>query len=367
MIDNEFIPAITDGHCCSEMDRKLLSLPVRLGGLGIPIFSELCEREYRNSVLVTQQLTEKIRDQTTVYNIDKEREKEIQSRIKKNRKEYEEKVIEDLRKKMSKEQTRANDLAQMKGASAWLNALPLKVEGYTLNKREFFDAVALRYRWELRRLPTNCVCGKKFDVDHAMNCLTGGFIHKRHDGIRDVIAKIVNEVAYDVQTEPALQPLTGENLDSSNDDEEARLDIAARGFWQRGEKAFFDVRVFNPFAKTHLSTKLSTVFSQNESAKKKEYNDRVIRIEHGTFTPLVTSAYGGYGRETSRFLSVLIDKVAEKHDMHTSIVANYIRTKLSFEIVRSQVLCIRGSRTLRKAVVDVGDVEVVQHVAGIRE
>ena len=109
------------------------------------------------------------------------------------------------------------------------------------------------------------------------------------------------------------------------------------------------------------------MFNQNESAKKREYNDRVIRIEHGTFTPLVTSAYGGYGREASRFLSVLIDKVAEKHDMHTSIVANYIRTKLSFEIVRSQVLCIRGSRTLRKAVVDVGDVEVVQHVAGIRE
>ena len=151
-----------------------------------------------------------------------------------------------------------------------------------------------------------------------MNCLTGGFIHKRHDGVRDVIAKIVNEVAYDVQTEPALQPLTGENLDSSNDDEEARLDIAARGFWQRGEKAFFDVRVFNPFAKTHLSTKLSTVFNQNESAKKREYNDRVIRIEHGTFTPLVTSAYGGYGCEASRCLSILIDKVAEKQDIQNS-------------------------------------------------
>ena len=93
----------------------------------------------------------------------------------------------------------------------------------------------------------------------------------------------------------------------------------------------------------------------------------MIRIEHGTFTPIVTSAYGGYGRETGRFISALIDKVAEKHDVHTSIVANYIRTKLSFEIVKSQVLCIRGSRTLRKSVVDVADVELVQHVAGIRE
>ena len=62
-----------------------------------------------------------------------------------------------------------------------------------------------------------------------------------------------------------------------------------------------------------------------------------------------------------------INKVAEKHDMHMSVVANYIRTKLSFEIVRSQVLCIRGSRSLRRPNIDVSEVEVVQHVAGIRE
>ena len=70
---------------------------------------------------------------------------------------------------------------------------------------------------------------------------------------------------------------------------------------------------------------------------------------------------------TSRFIFLLIEKVAEKRDMHTSLVANYIRTKLSFEIVRSQVLCVRGSRTLKKSCLDIGEVEVVQHVAGIRQ
>ena len=221
----------------------------------------------------------------------------------------------------------------------WLNALPLQSEGYTLNKREFFDALALRYRWTLSRTPLNCGCGKKFDADHEMHCTTGGFIHKRHDGVKDIIAKILDDVAYDVQTEPPLQPLTGEVLpNSANRDDESRLDISARGFWQRGDKAFFDVRVFNPFAKSHLSTNLETVFRQQENQKKRDYNERVIRIEHGSFTPIVTSAYGGYGKETSRFLAVLIDKVADKHDMEKSIVANYIRTKLSFEIIKSQVL-----------------------------
>ncbi|MCH2416854.1 MAG: hypothetical protein MK195_08855 [Acidimicrobiales bacterium] len=337
MLDNIFIPAITEGHHCSPADRRLLALPVRLGGMGIPIFTEMCDREYANSRTATAQLTTKIQQQQHEYSIDSTEEKEIQLRIKKERKDYEENELKAIRRNMTQDQKRANDVAQLKGASSWLNALPLKDEEYTLNKREFFDAVALRYRWRLKRLPIHCACNRKekFDVDHAMNCTTGGFIHRRHDRIRDLVAEMVDGVAYDVHIEPPLQPLSGEDLPrSANKEDEARLDIAARGFWQRGEMAFFDVRVFNPFAKTHLNSKLETVFTRNEASKKSEYNERVIKIEHGTFTPIVLSAYGGFGRESGRFISKLIEKISEKHDLQSSTVANYIRTKISFELVR---------------------------------
>ena len=131
--------------------------------------------------------------------------------------------------------------------------------------------------------------------------------------------------------------------------------------------AFFDVRIFNPFARSHMNSNLQTIFRKNESEKKKEYAERVIRIEHGTFTPIVFSAYGGYGLETSKFISALINKVADKHDLNISVVANYIRTKLSFHLVRSRVLCIRGSRTLRAPCINVGDVELfVQELSNIR-
>ena len=72
---------------------------------------------------------------------------------------------------------------------------------------------------------------------------------------------------------------------NSNTDSEARLDIKARGFWNRDEMAFFDVRIFNPFAKSYLNTKLDTLFRQKEDGKKTEYAELVIRIEHGSFTP----------------------------------------------------------------------------------
>ncbi len=110
--------------------------------------------------------------------------------------------------------------------------------------------------------------------------------------------------------------------------------------------SFFDVKIFNPFSKTSLNMKLDSAFKANETAKKTEYAERIIQIEHGSFTPVVMSAYGGFGVETGRFVATLIDKVAEKRGMYRSVIANYIRTKLSFHLVRSQVLCIRGSRSV---------------------
>ena len=107
-----------------------------MGGLGLPIFSEICEHEYKNSKRATSQLTEKIMNQIHEYNLNRATQKEIELIIEKERKERHEKVLKYVRNSMQKEEVRANDIAQLKGASAWLNALPLKEEGYSLSKRE---------------------------------------------------------------------------------------------------------------------------------------------------------------------------------------------------------------------------------------
>ena len=46
--------------------------------------------------------------------------------------------------------------------------------GYDPNKQQFWDAVRIRYNWCLERLPTECVCGEKFDLSHALSCKKGG-------------------------------------------------------------------------------------------------------------------------------------------------------------------------------------------------
>ena len=214
---------------------------------------------------------------------------------------------------MNGDQKRANEIAQMKGASNWLTSLPIREENYVLNKREFYDAIRMRYRWPLKFIPTTCACGKRFSVDHALSCLKGGFVHQRHDEIRDLFGQTATEISKDVKIEPNLLPLTGEQLHATaNGKDEARLDISIGGFWQRGQRAFFDVRVFNPFAPSYRNQKLSTAFSANEREKKRTYAERIVNIEHGSFTPLVFTPYGGSSRETERFISVLASSIAEK-------------------------------------------------------
>ena len=69
-----------------------------------------------------------------------------------------------------------------------------------------------------------------------MSCKKGGFVTIRHNNIRDLTVNILHEVCNDVEVESRLLPLTRGNLQyrSPIRGDEARLDIRARGFWERG-------------------------------------------------------------------------------------------------------------------------------------
>ena len=186
--------------------------------------------------------------------------------------------------------------------------------------------------------------------------------------MRDPFASLLKDVCHD-EVKPHLQPLTGEVLISSaNSYDEAYLDVSARGFWQRGQRAFFDVRVFNPFAKRHLNQKVDRAFSSNENENKRHYNQRIIEVEHGSFSPLVFSPYGGNGREAKRFLTELAQKLSDKNQlMDYSIVIHWLRGKLCFILLRSAVLCVRGSRTIKNELnTDFSGAEIANVIGNIK-
>ena len=76
-----------------------------------------------------------------------------------------------------------------------------------------------------------------------------------------------------------------------------RHDIVAENFWGRDQqRAFFDVRVFNPFAPSYRNTSLSQCYRRNELKERRAYDERIREVEHGSFSTLVFSTAGGrYG------------------------------------------------------------------------
>lgn len=165
----------------------------------------------------------------------------------------------------------------------------------------------------------------------------------RHNNIRDFEANLLAQVCTDVEREPPLQPLSGEIVDGNTDDG-ARPDVRARGFWCPAQNAFFDIRLTNINAQSQSHLSIKQVFHKHEMEKKRLYNDRIINVEHGTFTPLVFSLNGVMSPECDRYHKHLAEKVGEKTNQQYSKIMNLIRTKLSFLILCACLICVRGSR-----------------------
>ena len=206
--------------------------------------------------------------------------------------------LEDVKNSLPQRTKRAVDLATEKGASSMLTVIPIKDMDFNLNKREFRNGIRLRYDWEIPDAPSVCVCGDEFTVDHAMVCRHGGFIIQRHNELRDVEAEMLKMVCNDVEVEPVLREITGEMLTrGTNKTLDARLDIHARGFWERQKSAFFDVRVCHPNADSYKDLSSKQIYRQHENEKKRMYADRVMEVEQATFTPLVFTTTGGMAEE----------------------------------------------------------------------
>ena len=113
---------------------------------------------------------------TAEYSFDNTVHYSTKNDIKRSRNREHEETLAGLQERMNGDQKRANEIAQMKGASNWLTSLPIREENYVLNKREIYDAIRMRYRWPFKFIPTTCACEKRFLVNHALSCLKGGFV-----------------------------------------------------------------------------------------------------------------------------------------------------------------------------------------------
>jgi len=104
-----------------------------------------------------------------------------------------------------------------------------------------------------------------------------------------------------------------------------------------------------------------------ENEKKRKYNSRIAEIEQGTFTPLVFTTTGGMADECLRYHSRLAKLLSAKKQESYATTISWIRAKVSFAILRSAFLCLRGSRTPRRRNLDIKDrdLEIEKGQAGL--
>ena len=351
-IDNTFLPSVLN-ETITEKEREVYSLPVRLGGLGVLIISKKAKNGLAASLEITAPLTDiiisqesKLPDAASVNliraNVDKRNKELLASKVK---------HIEDT---STPEINRDIDQASEKGASSWLNVIPLEENGFNLTKVEFRDAIPIRYNKRLRNLPSKCPCGSNFDITHALNCKRGCYVIMRHNNIRDFEVNLLRKLNNDVETEPELQPITTERLRGLSNDQ-CKPYIRARGVWRDAQNAYFEIRVTNINFESQKHLPIKTILIKHEKEKKRSYNSRIMNVEHGTFPLLVFSVFGAEGPETSTFHRYIATKIASKTEERYEKVLSLIRCKLSFLILKSALMCIRGSRPFDRESLTIDD------------
>jgi hypothetical protein len=333
----------------NDLERDMLSLPARMGGMGIFKPTEECLISSANSIYISAPLVRLIEKQA--YEFDP---RELAEEMKSLRAEVDSKS--DARYRAKREQIMqlapaelklAVKAASEKGASSWVTACPSYDHGTVLHKRDFVDACYIRYGWTLLNLPVTCACGSAFNVQHALDCKLGGLRIVQHNEVRDTIAQCMREAGHTaVEVEPQLQALEGEVFDykSANKDDEARSDIKCCGFWSKMRQAYFDIKVVSPFARSNAQLEPAQLFKNAERTKIREYSERIKNVERADFNPLVFTCTGGMAPQAHLVMKKLAEKLSEKQEVHLSVVSGWLRCRLSFALLRTTLLCVRATR-----------------------
>ena len=85
-------------------------------------------------------------------------------------------------------------------------------------------------------------------------------------------------------------------------------------------------------------------------------------MEHASFTPVIFTIHGAMGIECRTFASKLSELLAIKRDFPKSTVTSWVRTKIGFALIRSMLVCLRGSRSIKSSTMAINDIDVQENL-----
>ena len=217
--------------------------------------------------------------------------------------------------------------------SSWLNVLPIAKHHFDLSDREFRDALSIHYRKPLLFLPTNCDgCGAPFDLSHALSCRRGGLVIHRHNEVQDAFGDLADLAWGQVVKEPIVREATTSTP-------ALIANLAVTGAWTPQTEALFDIRVIDTDTQSYRHQIPLQVLTTAEREKKNKYS-ATCEERRVLFTPLWISVDGLFCRETTRLLQRLAECLSLMWQRSYSTTINWIRTRLTFAVIRATILCI---------------------------
>ena len=132
-IHQKFIPALTDWDPCCKLERDLLSLPCRLGGLNIPIPTNISDHRFSASKQISGPLASLIIQQSKEFSIPSLQS--IKCDTHRTKQQLLNTQFHNIKSHSDPLLQRTIDMLSAKYSSLWLTALPIHQEqGFHLNK-----------------------------------------------------------------------------------------------------------------------------------------------------------------------------------------------------------------------------------------
>ncbi|KAL7474165.1 hypothetical protein ACHAW6_000158, partial [Cyclotella cf. meneghiniana] len=171
------------------------------------------------------------------------------------------------------------------------STIPDRFSGTELTKEEWFDNVAIRYGKRPANLPDHGDgCESGLTLEHGLSCKKGGLVGIRHDDVRNEWAHLCSIALTDsrVVIKPAIfygngilagatnaanattNATTATNRATTLGDE-ARGDVLAHSFWNRGRGTVFDIRICDTDSRSYGATSSTKILEQHAKEKKDKY------------------------------------------------------------------------------------------------
>ena len=214
----------------------------------------------------------------------------------------------------------------------FLQAFPCSAVGTRMDNTTLRIAVALRLGAPICA-PHSCICGVPVDESgvHGLSCRQSAGRHSRHNALNDLIKRSLATAEIPSRLEPS----------SLSRSDGKRPDGLTMMPWKHGRCLVWDVTCSDTLAPSHLNNAISgpgAVASTAESKKRLKY-DEISRTF--LFIPIAVETLGALGEDASAFFKDLGARI--KCVTKEQRAYEYLMQRVSVAIQRNNAVCVLGT------------------------